>query len=181
MDLQKNRINEKMALDSLIYFLEHGDTDEIRVESLKAIKKVNYSNEKLFVFLEYLMISDIKEEIRKLSFKILVSKYPKEKIIKPLLYAIQNEKNALLIQLVEYLARINGFLCKISLIKKLLSLEPKYLEHTLDHSYLMHQSLGELQLILLRYLFNKSSESLYFHRRKIVLALDEQDLDLFIK
>ncbi|MHA1803353.1 MAG: hypothetical protein ACTSU4_02335 [Promethearchaeota archaeon] len=174
-------MNEKMAMDLLIYFLEHENDDEIRVESLKAIKKINYSNEKLFALLEYLMISDIKEEIRKLSFNILVSKFPKEKIIKPLLYAIQHEKNALLIQLVDYLAKVNGFLCKISLVKKLLSLESACLEYFQDYSYLMRQSLEELQLILLRYLFNKSSESLYFHRRKIVLALDEQDLDLFIK
>ncbi len=171
-DLQNHLIDDKIACELLTFVLENSKDEYLRIKSLKEIKKNIPINLRIFKILENLIITDSEDSIRRQAFEIMKSKFPKEKILEPLIHVIRNENGLFLIPIIEYLAEVDIFLCKNTLINKLMTFDPYYLECPNDPEYLKKLAFRKLKTLFLKYLFNRSLDSLYFHGRKITLALD---------
>ena len=63
-------------MQRIITIYEFSDSEIIRVDCLKSINSVSISNEKLFEFLEEIVISEPNAEIRLFAMRIILNKYP---------------------------------------------------------------------------------------------------------
>jgi hypothetical protein len=95
-----------------------------------------------------------------------------KRAIKTIVYAINNESGTFLIDLIEFLYRVNPFVCKQTLKKKIQNIEKKNPNTSLKIQKLDKLNLNQLKDILYNYQLNNSLEKLYFHRHLIPLTLD---------
>lgn len=90
--LQKNEISKSFAFDQLISFVENSDNELIREEAIETLDRVGIFDNRLFKFLENILISDSNEKIRKAVLKFLEKRYL-NKVIVPLKWALNHESN----------------------------------------------------------------------------------------
>lgn len=90
--LQKNEISKSFAFDQLISFVENSDNEHIREEAIETLDRVGIFDNRLFKFLENILISDSNEKIRKAVLKFLEKRYL-NKVIVPLKWALNHESN----------------------------------------------------------------------------------------
>jgi len=169
-------LTKKFDFDEFKFLIENSQDENLRIKCAEYIKDLGLSNPKAFQFLEDLLISDSNITIRKIAFKSLILINAK-KVIKTIAYAINYESGTFLIDLIEFLYKMNPFICKQSLKKKIQQIEENYLKVLLKNQKLDKLSLRELKEILYNYQLNHSLEDLYFHRHSIPLALDFYGLD----
>ena len=105
-DLLKNEIDKSFAADLLISFIENAEISETRLEGIEFLQKIEHKSQKVFSFLENLLLSDYNTQIRILASKTLVHLF-KEKALGPLNWALKHEKS--LRGLVAITAIIAGF------------------------------------------------------------------------
>lgn len=90
--LQKNEISKSFAFDQLISFVENSDNEHIREEAIETLDRVGIFDNRLFKFLENILISDSNEKIRKAVLKFLEKRYLNKAIV-PLKWALNHESN----------------------------------------------------------------------------------------
>ncbi|MFX1499655.1 MAG: hypothetical protein ACFFDH_01675 [Promethearchaeota archaeon] len=90
--LERNEINKSFAFDQLIFFAENSDNEQIREEAIENLDRVGIFDNKLFEFLENILISDSSEKIRNATLKFLERRFL-YKAITPLKWALNHEKN----------------------------------------------------------------------------------------
>ncbi|MFX0031321.1 MAG: hypothetical protein ACFE8E_02125 [Candidatus Hodarchaeota archaeon] len=164
-------LTKKFNFDKLKFLIENSQDENLRIKSAQYIKNLGLNDSKVFQFLEDLLISDSNIKIRKIAFESLIS-IDAKKVVKTIIYAINYESGTFLIDLIEFLYRINPFICKQSLKKKIQQIEKKNPKILLKNQKLDKLGLSELKEILYNHQLNNSLEFLYFHRRSIPLALD---------
>ncbi|TFG18750.1 MAG: hypothetical protein EU529_17100, partial [Promethearchaeota archaeon] len=91
-DLKKKDIDKLTAADLLIDLIEADLSIDIRLESIKTLKKIDIKHKKIFSILENLLISDSNEEIRTLAANALKVLF-QEKALSPLKWALEHEKS----------------------------------------------------------------------------------------
>ena len=167
----QNKISKEVASELLIHLIERSSDEDLRLKSLKILNKVNLTTIKIFKFLENVLISDSNQFLRLEAFNIIKEKF-KVKGIKSIIHSINSEEDAFLIDLIDYLSETDPIKCKGLIIDKLKKKDEKSINFYLEENDLKVLSLKQLKNILFNYLFNKSIDTLYFHRHKIPLAFD---------
>ncbi|MFX1380213.1 MAG: leucine-rich repeat domain-containing protein [Promethearchaeota archaeon] len=127
-DLRKSKINKNTAYDLLTSLIEISENENIRLNAITNLEKIEIISDELFSFLENLLISDSNSKIRKAATKFLKHKFLK-KAINPLKWAMQNETDfECLVTIVQSLEKINTDQSKSILINELKKiLTTKYL------------------------------------------------------
>ena len=87
---QSGKIDKKAFFDSLISLIENSDDRVVRVESIELLTELDSGDPRLIKIFQDLLISDLDEDVRSISAKLLVSKFFKESV-EVLEWAIQNE------------------------------------------------------------------------------------------
>lgn len=118
-ELKKNRINKFTAYDLLISLVENSKSENIRVESIKSLEKIGLYNNKIFIILENLLISDSNKKIRKAAAEFLKNKFL-EKALKPFKWAIKHEDDyECLMTIIQTLKKINNDESKLILFNEI--------------------------------------------------------------
>lgn len=127
-EFENGKINKSVAYDLLISLVENSDNEEIRVESIKNLEKVGLFHDKLFLFLENILVSDSNIRIRKIAAEFLKNKYLK-KSIKPFKWVIKHEPDSeCLIIAIKSLEKINSYQSKLLLYRQIKSIiKTKYI------------------------------------------------------
>lgn len=63
-DFETNKIDKRTAADLLISLIDNTDHEDTRIECIENLKKIGVVNDKIFDFLENLLISDLNAKIR---------------------------------------------------------------------------------------------------------------------
>lgn len=162
---------KEFDFDILKFLIENSQDENLRVKCIICIKNLGLRDDNFFHFLERLLICDSNKSIRRIAFDSLVL-LNSNKVVKTILYAILNESGTFLIDLIEFLSKIDPLLCKHILIKKIQDIENKT-NHTLFKNVQLEKlHLYQLKELLFNYQLNNSLENLYFHRHSIPIALD---------
>jgi len=118
-ELKNNRINKSTAYDLLTSLIENSEVEDVRVESIKSLEKIGLFNDKLFTFLENILISDSNRKIRK-AVAEFIRDFFLQKAINPLKWAIKHETDyECLIIINQSLEKINSHESKLILVNKL--------------------------------------------------------------
>ncbi|MFW9988913.1 MAG: HEAT repeat domain-containing protein [Candidatus Odinarchaeota archaeon] len=88
----KNEISNSFAFDQLISFVENSENEQIREEAIVTLDRIGIFDNKLFKFLENILISDADDKIRRAVLKFLEKRYL-NKAIAPLKWALNHENN----------------------------------------------------------------------------------------
>ncbi len=123
-----SNINKFRAYDLLTSFIENSEDEEIRVDSIKYLEKIGVFHEKLFNFLENILISDSNREIRIIAAEFLKNKFL-EKSINPFKWVIKHETDyECIIIAIKSLKKINSSETKLLLFNQLKSIiKTKYI------------------------------------------------------
>ena len=73
---KEKKINKTEFLQRIITIYEFSDSEKTRLECLNSIKFISISGEKIFKFLEEIVISEINVEIRLNAMNIILNKFP---------------------------------------------------------------------------------------------------------
>ncbi|MFX1364862.1 MAG: hypothetical protein ACFE9Y_08050 [Promethearchaeota archaeon] len=90
--LERNEISKSFAFDQLISFVENSENEQIREEALENLDRVGIYDNKLFEFLENILLSDSNEKIRNVVLKIIERRFL-YKAIALLKWALNHEKD----------------------------------------------------------------------------------------
>ena len=117
-ELKKKRINKFTAYDLLTSLVENSKSENIRVESIRSLEKIGLFNDKLFIVLENLLISDSNLKIRKAAAEFIKNRFL-EKAIRPFKWAIKHENDyKCLITIIQALEKINNDESKLILVNE---------------------------------------------------------------
>ena len=142
---------------------------------MELLQRIGDTAPEVFKLLESLLISDLNESIRIAAFEAI--KVFSLKAINPVKYAIKREKDQFLIDLVEFLAKIDPFTCREVIIRRIKQLDVDLLNHYLNDVQIEDLNFKEIKHLFFNHLLFTSLENLYFHRRKIPFAVDLVYLD----
>ncbi len=92
----KEQLPPPKALTILITILESTNDNELRLETLKAVKKLKIQNNELFALLENLIVSDFSEYVRALSVEVMIALFPKRSI-PSLKWAVEKNKSGIVL------------------------------------------------------------------------------------
>jgi len=127
-EIGNSNINKFRAYDLLTSFIENSENEEIRVDSIRYLEKIGVLDEKLFNFLENILISDSNREIRIIAAEFLKNKFL-EKSINPFKWVIKHETDyECIIIAIKSLKKINSSETKLLLFIQLKSIiKTKYI------------------------------------------------------
>jgi len=115
---ERNEMNNSIAFEQLISFIENSQNEQFREEAIKILEKIGIFNNTLFEILENLLISDSNEKIRNSALKFLERRFL-NKAITPLKWAISHEDNyECLITIIKSLKKVNSEESKLILFNK---------------------------------------------------------------
>ena len=118
-DLKNKNINQITAYNLLTSLVENSENENIRLESILNLEKIGLFSDKLYNFLENLLISDSNRRIRNAAAQFLEKKFL-EKAINPLKWAIKHETDyECLITISQTLEKINTHESKLILINEI--------------------------------------------------------------
>jgi hypothetical protein len=75
---KEKKINKSEFLQRIVTIYEFSDSEKVRIDCLNSLDTVNISDEKLFKFLEEIIISEINLEIRINAMTIILNKFPEK-------------------------------------------------------------------------------------------------------
>lgn len=76
--LDRNELDKGLAINSLKFFLENGNEDNLRLEAMEILEHVISRNDGIFSFLENLAVSDPHDLIRLKAMELILNHYPSE-------------------------------------------------------------------------------------------------------
>ncbi len=88
----RKELNKLSAIDQIFSLIENTDNLKARLEGVEILGKIGSSDNKVFDFLENLLISDSHEDVRNAAATILRESYS-EKAFKPLKWALKHENS----------------------------------------------------------------------------------------
>ncbi|TFG28537.1 MAG: hypothetical protein EU532_05010 [Promethearchaeota archaeon] len=175
-DYRNKLLDRNSASTLLISMIENSKNEVIRVKCIEIIQRIEDQDNKLFKFLENLLISDLNETVRIAAFEAIKKLFTK-KAVGPVKYAIDKEKSHFLIELMEFLSIMDPFICREIITNKIKNTKDPFFKEKLFNQKIERFKLKDLKELYSEYLFNNSLEDLYFHRRKIPFAVDLFYLD----
>jgi len=127
-EFANSKISKTRAYDLLITLIENSESEEIRVVSIKYLEKIGVFHDKLFNFLENILISDSNREIRNMAAKFLKNNFL-EKSINPFKWVIKHETDyECLIIAIKSLEKINSRETKLLLFNQIkIIIKTKYI------------------------------------------------------
>ncbi|TXT58951.1 MAG: hypothetical protein BAJALOKI3v1_1160001 [Promethearchaeota archaeon] len=137
-------LNREKTINLLVFLIQSKDDAGVRLEIIDSLDQLNAFDEKLYKFIESLVISDADPLIREKAIEILKIYYL-ENAFKPVKWALEHEQNYnCLISLIHTLVRINTPSSKnllLSILRKRLSENKKNIaplglrkyNHIIDH------------------------------------------------
>jgi Leucine-rich repeat (LRR) protein len=154
-DLQNKDLDKHSAIELLSALIDNSENVETRIESLKNLNKIPVDDEKTFKFLEHILISDLNEDVRNLTCKVLQNQYY-EKALDPMLWALEHETSLKsLIIIISTIAKIENTKSKSVLINKLINLQKKQfnslLKDMVEKERIKDMSINELAELLINY------------------------------
>jgi len=118
-DFSNNRLNKNTAFNLLSSLIENSENEKVRLEAIISLEKIGLINNKVFNFLENLLISDSNSLIRSAATKFLKHMFL-EKAINPLKWAINHETDyECLVTIIQSLEEINNFESKSILVNEI--------------------------------------------------------------
>jgi len=130
-DLKNGDLDKSFAIELLITLIDNSESIETRIESIRVLNKIPLNDNQTFKFLENLMISDLNENVRKITCEVLKNHYF-EKVLVPISWMLEHEKSInCLLTGVSILAEINTNDSKSILIDKLNSIYTKEYKYNL--------------------------------------------------
>jgi len=174
-DYRNKALDKRSASDLLISIIENSNDELLRVKCMELLQRIGDTDPEVFKLLESLLISDSNESIRIAAFEAI--KIFSLKAINPVKYAIKREKDQFLIDLIEFLAKIDPFTCREAIINRIKKLGIECFENYLNDVKIESLNLKNLKNMFFNHIFFTSLENLYFHRRKIPFAVDLFYLD----
>lgn len=106
--VRAGQLDKSSAIEYLITYIEGSENPQIIGKSLREFIQITSRNKRVFKFLENLMVSDESPLVRSIAAEILFNDYPIDSL-KPLKWAIQNEKSALFFKnLLSFLEKVGG-------------------------------------------------------------------------
>jgi hypothetical protein len=201
-DFIKNNIDRNYSAELLISLVDNTDQNDIRLESIKHLKKIGLINEKIFHFLENLFISDTNGTIRCAAAQY-IKEFFVDKSLSLIKWAIQYESDYdCMIIMIQILVELKNNESKSVLIdmikeikktkyldenkrienKKFKKIAKKLLKGKKDE-ILTHQELAE---IIVNYLtiseLTKKFYSVYFELKdSLVINLDLSDVEYEVR
>ena len=201
-DFRKNNIDRNYTAELLISLIDNTDQIDIRLESIKHLKKIGLINDKIFHFLENLFISDTNGKIRCAAAKY-IRDFFLDKSLSLIKWAIQYESDYdCMIMMIQTLVKLNNNESKSVLIdmikrikkikyldenkrienKKFKKIAKKLLKGKNDEIF-SHQNLAE---IIINYLtiseLTKKFYSVYFELKDfLVVNLDLSDVEYEVR
>ncbi|TFG02670.1 MAG: hypothetical protein EU542_04410 [Promethearchaeota archaeon] len=105
----KNKsIDEIAAADLLIHLIENTNQIDVCIESIGILKDIGYRSDKMYSYLENLLISESDKRIRKAAANTLKDLY-QERTLSPLKWSLEHEKSwQFLIDIVNLISQINS-------------------------------------------------------------------------
>ena len=70
-DLKNKDLDKHSAIELLISLVDNAENVDTRIQSLGILNRIQLEDEKTFRFLEHLLISDLNEDVRKLTCKVI--------------------------------------------------------------------------------------------------------------
>ena len=201
-DFRKNNIDRNYTAELFISLIDNTDQIDIRLESIKHLKKIGLINDKIFHFLENLFISDTNGKIRCAAAKY-IRDFFLDKSLTLIKWAIQYESDYdCMIMMIQTLVKLNNDESKSVLIdmikrikkikyldenkrienKKFKKIAKKLLKGKNDEIF-SHQNLAE---IIINYLtiseLTKKFYSVYFELKDfLVVNLDLSDVEYEVR
>ncbi len=126
-------LNRESALAQLMGLIENSENGKTRALCVDIIKKIGVKEEKIFLLLENLLISDSDENVRYSANQAIRSLFL-EKTLTPMRWALQHERSLKsLIEIVNTLGDLNSPSSNSLLIEKIISFNDKlFIEHLND-------------------------------------------------
>ncbi|MFX0021913.1 MAG: leucine-rich repeat domain-containing protein [Candidatus Hermodarchaeota archaeon] len=186
-DLKKKNLDYSSALDLLITLIENTDDFSTRLESIGVLEKIQAKDDKTFVLLENLLISDSNEIIRNKAAS-LIQYHFLDKALDPMKWALEHENAIMcLVTIILTLSKINNIKSKAIIIDKLkyfYQQENKYnLGLVFQNKEIESLSIQVLANLLINYYFIKSLKSKYgyikyeFNELGYIIKLDLTNVD----
>lgn len=126
-DLRNKDLDKHSAVELLLALVDNAENVETRIESLSVLNKIQIEDDKTFKFLEHLLISDLSEDVRSLTCKILQDHY-NEKALNPMIWALEHESSLkCLITIIKAIANVESDKAKSVLVNRLRKLRKKQL------------------------------------------------------
>ena len=119
-DFKNKKLDKNQALSLLISLIDdiHEYDDKTRIMGIKFLELMKTKDEKIFNFLENLLISDLNEQIRGQAAHTLIFNFP-EKAIKPIIWALKYDTaDSCLIQIIKAIEKFSNKKLK-SVLKKI--------------------------------------------------------------
>lgn len=115
-DFSSGDLGKENAVELLISLIESSDNTEIRVESIKALEKINFQNENIFKILENYLISDENAVIRASVANYIIENFPEDGL-SAFKWVIQYENSPLVMKIfIDALEKLRN--PQLKLIKK---------------------------------------------------------------
>ncbi|MEE9377372.1 MAG: hypothetical protein V3V33_04975 [Candidatus Lokiarchaeia archaeon] len=115
---ERNEINNSIAFDHLISFVENSENEYIRKTAIEILDRIGIYDNKLFKILENILISDSNGKIRNVALKFLERRFL-NKAITPLKWAINHENDyECLITIIKLLKEFNSEESKLILFNE---------------------------------------------------------------
>ena len=154
-DFMNKELDKTFAIELLQTLIENTENIESRKESIRILDKIPFTDNSNFKFLEHLLISDLNEEIRNLTCKVLKNHYL-DKALAPISWLLEHEKSLKCLDTaISALSEINTDESKSILVEKLKKLsnkESKYnFEEIFKNKKLESFDIQDLADILLNY------------------------------
>jgi len=109
-DFKNKKLDKNQALSLLISLIDdiHDYDDRTRIMGIKFLELMKTKDEKIFNFLENLLISDLNEQIRGQAAQILIFSFP-EKALKPIIWALKHDTaDSCLIQIIKSIEKYSN-------------------------------------------------------------------------
>lgn len=109
-DFKNKILNKNQASDLLISVIDdiHDNDDKTRILSLKFLGLIYPKGEKVFNFLENLLISDLNDQVRGQAASVIIFNFP-ERAIKPISWVLKHDNNSFcLVQIIKLLEKISN-------------------------------------------------------------------------
>ena len=91
-DYINNDLEKSFAVELLLTLIDNAENLETRIESVNILDKIHINDEKTFKFLEHLLVSELNEDVRFLTFKVLKNNYL-SKSLTPISWALEHESS----------------------------------------------------------------------------------------
>ncbi|MFX1557666.1 MAG: leucine-rich repeat domain-containing protein [Promethearchaeota archaeon] len=124
-EYQNNNLDKNTAIELLISLVENSDKDDVRIDSIKNLEKIDGTTDNIFKLCENLLISDLNAKIRNTSAKIIQNRFLNYALI-PMKWALEYESDyECIITVIKTLKSINSNESKSILIEEIKRIKKK--------------------------------------------------------